>query len=100
MSNQLVHKLYMHCVKHGQFAFVFPINTHSHTHTHTLTHTAKAKAKQNLQQPPHSYCWMSGTTQTLEPCVENPTGAGLSNPQEGCPGIMDRGHRTHNFTTI
>jgi len=64
------------------------------SNVHVQVHTkAKAKLTAAITQlfPPSDNTEMSGTTQTLEPCVVNP---GLSNLQENGPGPTDRGHRT------
>ena len=56
---------------------IFTSQTHKHTHTHKALKSLQLTAAVTQLLPPSDSTGMSGTTQTLEPSVANPPGAGL-----------------------
>ena len=82
--------IFRRCFSTRQFCYAF-VNYYSCT---------SKQSKASGSHAEHSYCHLVNqhwdacavcTTQVLEPCAGKSSGGRASNPQEDCPGLMERG---------
>ena len=71
------------------------------THTRACTHTHTQAKPIPVECPVNQYCDAHAPlrSQAIQPCAGKFSWDRASNPQEDCPGLMDRGRRAYSSTT-
>ena len=76
------------------------LHTHARTHAHAQDMAFGSHVNTQLLPPSEQALGCLYTTQALEPFADKSFWGGVSNPQEDCPSLTDRGCGTQSHTTI